>query len=159
MSRDFRFVFALLTACIGLPLVGCGGGADRSADRPPVSIDELEAAHEGHSHADNYVDAIAELEEMRGVIAKAFADGDLDAAHDPLHEVGHVLDELVSLAKKDGVSEEGISAIESAVNTLMDNFGAVDEKFHGEEGKDYSEVKDAIDAAMEQLKAYLPKTE
>ncbi|TVP98131.1 MAG: hypothetical protein EA381_13155 [Planctomycetaceae bacterium] len=159
MFRDFRPLFLSLAATACLPLIGCGGGTQPTGDAPPVTIDELEQHQADHVHAETYAEGVAELDEMRGLVAKAFADGDVDAAHDPLHEVGHVLDELVRLAKKDGVSEEGLTAIESAVETLMEAFGAVDDQFHDKEGKDYPEVQAEVEAAMEQLRMYLPKTE
>jgi hypothetical protein len=139
--------------------VGCGK-SDMNSERPPVSIDELESdSPSGHKHAETYPEAVAELEEMNKTIASAFANNDVDAAHDPLHEVGHVLDELPGLAKKQELGDEAVAAISAAVETLFDAFGKVDEKFHGGEGATYDEVKAKVDSSMDVLRKYLPASE
>lgn len=139
--------------------VGCGKG-DSNSERPPISIDELESdGHAGHKHAETYPEAVAELEEMNQAIASAFASNDVDAAHDPLHEVGHVLDELPALAKKHQLGDEAVAAISAAVEKLFEAFGKVDEKFHGGEGATYDEVKADVDSSMDVLRQYLPAPE
>jgi hypothetical protein len=150
----FSILPALLLAVAALPLLGCGKNG--SGERPPVSIDELESDdHVGHKHAETYPEAVAELEEMNKVIAAAFAAEDLDAAHDPLHEIGHVLDELPGLAKKHGLGDEAVTAISGAVEKLFEAFGKVDEKFHGAQGATYDEVKETVDANMAILRQHL----
>lgn len=157
-SRLSLLPFALLVTAT-LSFVGCGK-RDANSERPPISIDELESdGHAGHKHAETYPAAVAELEEMNKTIASAFADNDVDAAHDPLHEVGHVLDELPGLAKKQALGDEAVAAISAAVETLFNAFGKVDEKFHGGEGATYDEVKADVDSSMEVLRKYLPAEE
>lgn len=147
---------AALFATTAFSFVGCGSG-NNNAERPPISIDELESdSHVDHKHAETYPDAVAELEEMNKAIATAFASNDSDAAHDPLHEVGHVLDELPALAKKQSLSDEAVAAIGAAVEKLFDSFGKVDAMFHDGEGATYDEVKADIDANMEVLRQHLP---
>lgn len=164
MSRLLRhYVLSLIPfaaiAAATCPIVGCGSGTTNS-ERPPVSIDELESdGHVDHKHAETYPEAVAELEEMNKVIATAFASNDLDAAHDPLHEVGHVLDELPALAKKQELSDDAVAAIGAAVEKLFEAFGKVDAKFHDEEGATYDEVKADIDSSMEVLRQHLPAAE
>ncbi len=164
MSRFFRHSWLSLLpvailASATLTFVGCGK-SDMNSERPPISIDELDSdGHAGHKHAETYPEAVAELEEMNKTIASAFANNDVDAAHDPLHEVGHVLDILPGLAKKQGLDGKAVSAISSAVETLFDAFGRVDEKFHGGEGATYDEVKADVDSSMEVLRKHLPAQE
>jgi hypothetical protein len=118
-----------------------------------------EAAHDhehGHDHDHGPAtlkEALTELTSLRDTMRDAFAKNDADAAHDPLHEVGHVLEAIPELAKKEQVSAENQAAIESAVNTLMDAFGAVDKTMHGQEGSLYSEESEKIDAAITALAA------
>lgn len=161
MSRFFRHSWLSLLpvailASTTLAFVGCGK-SEMNSERPPVSIDELDSdGHVGHKHAETYPEAVVELEEMNKTIASAFANNDVDAAHDPLHEVGHVLDALPALAKKQELGDEAVAAISAAVETLFDAFGRVDEKFHGGEGATYGEVKADVDSSMEVLRKYLP---
>lgn len=162
MSRLFRhYLLSLLPVAIlttaTCSMVGCGK-SETNSERPPVSIDELESdGHVDHKHAETYPEAVAELEEMNKAIAAAFAANDIDAAHDPLHEIGHVLDELPTLAKKQALSDEAVAAIGAAVEKLLNAFGKVDEQFHGQEGATYDEVKADVDANMRVLRQHLPK--
>jgi hypothetical protein len=162
MSRLFRhYLLSLpplaILAAVTCSFVGCRR-SDTNSERPPVSIDELESdGHVGHEHAETYPEAVAELEAMNKAIAAAFAANDADAAHDPLHEIGHVLDELPALAKKQELSDEAVAAIGAAVEKLFDAFGKVDAMFHDGEGATYDEVKADVDANMEVLRQYLPK--
>jgi hypothetical protein len=152
--QRFLIIPTVLLVIAALPIFGCGKSGN--GERPPVSIDELESdGHVGHKHAETYPEAVAELEEMNKVIAAAFAAEDLDAAHDPLHEIGHVLDELPGLAKKHGLGDEAVAAISGAVEKLFDAFGKVDEKFHGAEGATYDEVKETVDTNMAILRQHL----
>jgi len=150
------FVPSLCIAAITILAIGCGKNTSDD-QRPPVSIDELETAHEGHAHAETYAEAVAELEEMNKTISAAFAANDIDSADEPIHEVGHVLDEVVTLAKKETMPEEAVAAISAAVEKLFDAFGRVDEKIHGGEGATYGEVQADIDAGFEVLRQHLPK--
>jgi hypothetical protein len=162
MSRLFRhYLLSLLPLAIltaSACLIGGCRKSDTNAERPPVSIDELESdVHVDHKHAETYPEAVAELEEMNKAIAAAFAANDADAAHDPLHEIGHVLDELPALAKKQELSDEAVAAIGAAVEKLFDAFGKVDAMFHDGEGATYDEVKADVDASMDVLRQHLPK--
>ena len=107
------------------------------------------------ARAMSYPEAVAELEEMNKAIAAAFASNDVDAAHDPLHEAGHVLDELPELAKRQQLNDKAVAAIIAAVETLFNAFGKVDEKFHGGKGATYDEVKADVDSSMNVLRQYL----
>jgi predicted RNase H-like HicB family nuclease len=151
-----RILASLCSVALTVLAVGCGKNAPDD-QRPPVSIDELEGTHSGHAHAETYAEAVAELEEMNKTIAAAFAANDIDSADEPIHEVGHVLDEVVTLAKKETLPEDAIAAISGAVEKLFDAFGRVDEKIHGGEGATYGEVQSDIDAGFEVLRQYLPK--
>lgn len=160
MSIDFRMLPGALAALLSVSLIGCGSGS--KTDAPPVSIEDAEASTAGetaHAHAETYPEAVAELDGMRAAIETAFAANDLTGADGPIHEVGHVLEELVAMAKKAELGDEAVTAIEGAVETLFDSFTAVDEKIHGGEGKDYSDVKAEVDAAFAVLRQYLPKQE
>lgn len=157
MPRLQFFACLALVAALPLAMIGCNRTTD-DANRPPVSIDELESDH-AHAHAETYAEAVAELDAMRSQISAAFAAGDPDQAHDPLHEVGHVLEHLVELATEQGLDADAVAEIGTAVDTLFDAFGRVDEKFHGGEEVAYSEVEADVDAAFATLRKHLPETQ
>ncbi len=163
MPRLFRLAPVALFATLSLALVGCGAkttdDTTTAPGQPPVSIDQLEHDLDHHAHAETYAEAVAELDEMRSEISQAFAAGDIEAADGPIHEVGHVLEDVVELARKEGLSAEAVAEIDAAVETLFDAFGRVDDKIHGREGVTYDEVEAEIDAAFATLRKHAPANE
>jgi hypothetical protein len=133
---------------------GCGE-SDKSGLPDFSKTDMHDHDHDhGHEHGpESLQDALKELTSLRDTMRDAFAAKNDDAAHDPLHEVGHVLEAFPDLGRKEKVPAENQTAIETAVNTLMDAFGDVDKTMHGQEGSSYSEVSEKIDTAMAALKA------
>jgi hypothetical protein len=159
MPAFFRPTLAIATLALAVSAPGCDSGSKPQESAPPVSIDAAEAVgtEAAHSHAETYPEAVAELDGMREAIEKAFAANDPQAADEPIHEIGHVLEELSGMAKQAKLGVEAETAIDTAVEKLFDALAPVDEKLHGKEGKDYSEVKAEIDAAFEVLRKYVPK--
>ena len=116
--------------------------------------------HDGHEHADNYDDAVAELAEIQAKIKEGFSGEEIDDdAHDLLHEVGHILENIEKLVEKSEMDDEAKKSLGKAVDDLFGDFGAVDDKLHDLEGKDYSEVADQIDASIKTLQAQVTKKE
>ena len=132
---------------ITLTIIGCepaakpkpGAGADTSSGGPE------------HAHAETLADAVKELEGICATIKAAFAKDDAEAAHDPLHDVGHVLEEIPDLVAKSALDEAGKAEALAAKKSLYESFEAVDQGMHGSGGKKYSEVAEAIDAALKIL--------
>ena len=133
--------------------VGC---ADTETPAPPPVVADGNGHNHGgggHEHAETFGEAFAEVNELHENVAKAFADGDTEAAHGPLHEVGHLLDELSELADESEMSDEAKKTIDANIAVLFDTFGAVDKKMHDAEGgKDFSEVAEEISGAIAAIK-------
>ncbi len=165
MSRSFGWCHWLslpaMLVALAVVAAGCTKTApDSTSDgAPPVSIGELEAAHDHahHAHADNYPEAVAELEKLNAEIAAASTAGNIDDAHDALHEVPPVVGGLVQLAKDAGLNDAAVAEVSSAVESLMDAFEGVDALLHGGQGKGYDEVKADVDAAMAVLRGHVPQ--
>ena len=106
--------------------------------------------HEGHSkHQESFGEAFGALKELNETVSTAFADNDSEAAHGPLHDVGHLLESISGFAAKSDLDEAAKETIESNIDTLMSSFGAVDALMHGDDkGKEYSEVSADIDEAI-----------
>ncbi|MEY3457796.1 MAG: hypothetical protein RL215_953 [Planctomycetota bacterium] len=139
--------FITLLCCIPLALaIGC----QDSTTAPESAADEH--GHE-HEHPESLADALVELDDLHAVISKAFNDKKPDDAHDPLHDVGHVLEEIVELAKTENVPADRIATIETSVKALFEGYGELDKTMHGGEGKTWEEVSGAIDEALKNLKA------
>jgi hypothetical protein len=108
------------------------------------------------AEAQSYREAVTALVAIRDTIRDAFAANDPDKAHDPLHEVGHLLEELPAAAEKNAPPVD-VAAVKAAAETLFDLYSQVDEKMHGGEGADYAAVAAQIDAGIERLQALVPR--
>lgn len=147
--RSFRYSWSL---ALGLSLLAGSGCEESTNTNTAAPSGEHDHDHDEHGHGpESLTDAMTELTSMRNTIRDAFAKNDQDAAHDPLHEVGHVLGAIPELAKKENVTAENQEVIEKSVNDLMDAFGRVDKTMHGQEGSTYAEESKTIDAAIEAL--------
>lgn len=140
-------------ACFALCLAGC---ANEEEAPLPVMAD----GHEGHEHGDGghaetVGEAFHQLTELYETVKTGFAEDDTDAAHGPMHDVGHVLEELKELADASELPADAKTTVGEQVEVLMDAYGAVDNVMHGKEGSEYSEVSDKVDAAMAALKTAL----
>ena len=125
---NFVAVFTLLVA-----VVGC----------------ETKTVEHGHAAGPaTFKEAAEQLVEMKNKIRDGFASGNVDAAHGPLHEVGHALEGMTSLAGKSDFSAEQKGAIEEAKETLFTAFGEIDKTLHGGEGSTYDDEAEKIDSAM-----------
>lgn len=156
MNRRLSVVLA--TTCLLSPLMGCGKSATPTPSHASANDgDEQNHEHEGDSHEDapqSYGEAVASLAGLRDTIRDAFAAKDDDKAHEPLHEVGHLLEHLPELAGKHTPPIDS-AAVKSDADELFDLFGKVDEKMHGAEGAAYADVADKIDAAVDRLQKLL----
>lgn len=145
--------FRTLTSCLGLALaafvVGCSEEPDST---PPIAVMDThdEHAHE-HDHPETIAEAVLELTALWDSIRGGFENNDEEAAHGPLHDVGHVLEKVVGLAEEEGISGEQLVAVTDAKESLLDAFGEIDKKLHGGEGATYDEVSGKIDAALKKL--------
>lgn len=154
MLRAIRLVcFLALGFTLSLQF-GCNKGETTTTSSLTTTDDGHGHEHGDHDHATDFAGAIRELEELSGAIGTAMDQGDGDTAHDPLHEVGHVLEAMPELAKKEGLSDDDQTAVNGAVATLMDAYNEVDKGMHGEEGKSWEELKGDIDSALQILTAF-----
>ena len=122
-------------------------------DAPPAPVADTHEHGEGHHHPETLADALTELTELRDTIRDAFAADDTDKAHDPLHEVGHIIEVVQELAEKEKLPEDRLAIVKSSTEELFNAFGDVDKTMHGGEGSTYKDVSEKIDAAMVALKA------
>lgn len=144
--RRTWFLIVTLSLTIGS---GCSDAAKEATS--PLSSSHSHN-HDGHDHGPRTLkDAVAELTALRDTIRDSFARNDHDAAHDPLHDVGELLDSIPKLSAQEKVDAEQQAVIETQVNTLMDAFGRVDKTMHGQEGSTYAEESATIDNALSAL--------
>lgn len=163
MKIVLRRALAVLFLLVPMQLVGCGGSEPKSDSPSPQAGDSHEhpdhADHAEHDHQDGdhpqtLSAAVANLEELRAAIEKAFAADDMSEADGPVHQIGHALEAITSLAKKSSLSADEQKVMKEAVDVLFDSFGAIDQRIHGgkEAGKSYADVAEQVETAMTQLK-------
>jgi hypothetical protein len=97
------------------------------------------------------MEAVSLLVATRNKVRDAFAQDDIETAHGPLHDVGHLLEDLPGLAEKHGHVDDALAVVKEESDKLLDLFGKVDAKLHGDEGSTYDEVSAEIDASIERL--------
>ncbi len=156
------FAFNSLAVAAALLIGGTGCKTETPPPAPPATTGDTKADehdHAHHNHADNLAGAVKELTDLKTTIADAFAKGDADAAHDPLHEIGHVLENIPVFATKENVAEAEQATIKEAVDALLDVYGKIDEGMHGKEGVKYEDVSAKIDEALAKLTGALPKAQ
>jgi hypothetical protein len=141
--------------CALLTPAGCTD-AGKSGTGNTTNADDHGHSHEeahGSSGPKTLADAITQLIGLRNVIRDGFASGDDDAAHDPLHEIGHCLEAVEKLAATEKADTVEAATIKTQVDVLFKAYGDVDKTMHGKEGRSYSEVSKEIDDAFAALLA------
>jgi len=174
MRRSLALGLALAVPCF---FVGCGpsappasstsssshshDGAGHSHDGAPKAHDGH--SHEGHAHGEEEAaklslkDSVAKVVELATKIKEAGEKGDFDAAHDEMHDIGHLLEELAVKAKAESKSEEEQAAIKAAADALFATVGKVDEAMHENKEIKYDEIKAGFEAELATIKALLEK--
>lgn len=123
----------------------------------------------GHNHAHgededrpkSFAEAVRVIKEHGDEVAEAFQAGDPEAAHDALHELGHLLASLPKLVDDADMPDEEQNKAKQAAKELFDAYNKLDRLMHAKEldkekvAETYAEVKDAIAAAMQVLDAGL----
>ena len=129
------------------------------------SHDEHGSTH-GHQHDDDrptsLVAAISDIKEHGSEVSEAFQAGDPDAAHEALHELGHLLVSIPALADESAMSSEDRSEVKRAGKQLFDAYDKLDQLMHGKKedkkkaAATYAEIEDTIVAATHVLDEMLP---
>jgi hypothetical protein len=131
-------------------LVGCQG----STQAPQPEAHEHE--HEGPA---TFAEGVAELQSIAAAVSKAMENNSPDDAHDPLHEVGHLLKALPGLASD--LSDDAQQIVQGEADKLFDAFGKIDSAFHKADGDRegaFEAVAEQIDASVAAIVATLPAT-
>ena len=115
--------------------------------------DHAEKEGEKHDHSNmSLTDAVKEIVTLQKAIADAFAANDPEKAHDPLHEIGHIIEVLPAAGTKAALAEADVTELKTTADGLMDAFGKVDATMHGDGEVKYSDVSEQVDKAVATLK-------
>ncbi|QDV68548.1 hypothetical protein Poly24_22580 [Rosistilla carotiformis] len=135
--------------CLNL---GCPASST-TTEAPPAIDDDHGHDHGDHAHSapTSLPEAIETIDHLADEIQESFAADDPDGAHGPLHDIGSVLEGAGLLVAKSDLTDEQKKAASEALKKLMDAYGKVDAKMHGDEGVDYADVSKEITTALEGL--------
>lgn len=98
-----------------------------------------------------FVEAVTQISSLNQKIKIALAEDDIKTADGPVHQLGHILEDVNEMAQEEGLAEGDIEEIKAAVETLFKTFGEVDERIHTGSGKRYSDVETEISQAIKTL--------
>lgn len=166
MFTSFRF---LSLACCLIATLAWTSGCDGKpvTQEPPAKSGDSHDHDHGHDHEHDHEhkegeahdhsnlglgDAAKEIVSLQKAIAEAFAANDPEKAHDPLHEIGHIIGVLEAAGKKEGLSEADATELKATADSLMEAFGKVDATMHGDGEAKYSDVSEQVDQAIATLK-------
>lgn len=150
---------AILVALV-LVATGCSRLAGTSGGHP-----EAGHAHDHHEHAHDHADdhahaaenlpaAVAEVVRLDEKIRQAFAVNDTAAADGPVHEIGHLLEQLPELAAAYGQGID-VAAVTKSAGLLFAAYSRIDEKLHGGAGSDYDTEAPGIARELATFRAFL----
>ncbi|CAK9078664.1 Uncharacterized protein YeaC [Durusdinium trenchii] len=145
-GRDFvspEDVQDVATPVLGVRLLGNFSSSDEIVSR---LLEEMPAA----------VDSI---QTINVEIRDAIQSGNIDEAHELLHEMEHLVDELPDVAADTDLTEQDWKEIQKASEQLSEAFGKLDESFHVEDSDPqavYDGVAESIDSAVEQISQRIP---
>lgn len=155
---NFKLTVAIaLLACY--PLSGCGNGGDPENAAQSEAHDDHDHDHHGeeghgHDHPETLAEAVAEIAATSDAIKAAMEADDLKKADGPVHSIGHLLEELEELAKKQELSEEQMTVLTTARDALFEAFAGLDETIHGKtDGKSWADVSETIQKSVSELQS------
>ena len=123
-----------------------------AAAAPPAEKDhEHEHEHDDHEHPLTLVAGVAEFEKLAAGLGEKLADDAGEAADDAVHAIGHLLEDLRGLVRKELAEGEAAKAATTALDELEECFGKVDEAFHTADDKadPPAKVLDSVTARVE----------
>ena len=158
MTPKAHFYAGLVLAISTLCLIGCGSS---EVTRPSSTVEEHGDDHDfsddrhEHTTAKSLGDMVAKVEKLSRTIQEAFQAGDSEKGHGPLHEIGHLLEEIPPAAANELLTLPQQQRLREAVDSLMNSFGALDEQLHGgsNDGKSFNDVATDIQEALAKLKS------
>lgn len=172
---------AAMSAAVAVALSGCGtAGTDTDPSRPQAGADDHD--HTGHDHGEgehaehaehgeehagddhmqstptDFAAGVGALRQRYEAIRDAFQADDVEKAHEPLHEVGGLLDALPKLVDQSELSDSDKATAKAAVTAMFDAYGQIDGAIHDGKAPDYDAVAADLDKAMADLDQVLEAT-
>ena len=161
MPRVFAAMYCLTVLAI---FAGCQSSATKVEKEAEHDHGHDHGHEHGHEH-DHSVrpqslrEAIVELKELSDRFCSAMDEGNMEAAHEPLHDLGQLLETMPELAADTDLPEEQWKQVKEETGRLFNSFSEVDSTFHKKDGDKkaaYENTKSTIEAGVAALEAKLP---
>ena len=148
---NYAIPFASILIACALTL-GCG-----SHDESSHAENEHGHSHD-HGHSDaihlSFGEVVEKIGSHRDAIQTAFANDKKDDAHDPLHEIGELIQRLPTAAAETDMTEEDWNEVKQISEQLSNAFGKVDALFHDDpSGVPFSDVEEEVQSALTTLQS------
>lgn len=128
LSTVALLVFACLT-----------GACSRPAPSPPAAKTGTAGHDHDHDHADHdhpktLAEGVAQLKQAAAEAKAHLAAGNMDAADNVVHGVGHLVEDIHALLPKANLSAEAQAAATKALDEIFTCFDELDSALHGPAG-------------------------
>jgi len=100
----------------------------------------------------DFPNVVQQLVGLHATVAQAFTDNKPDDAHDALHEIPGLLDQLPKLAEEAGIRGDALVTVQDAAKSMFDILGGFDDAMHEDKPVEFEPHKESLERAMTQLK-------
>lgn len=153
----------VVLVCLGATVVGCA----KAPTMPPAAA---KSSHDGHGHGDDHdhgdhdhpttlAAGIAALAQAATAVKEHLAADASDEADDAVHGLGHLLEDLPGLVRKEKLPAEAEAAATAAIDELFECFDKLDTALHAEPGKGdspkevHASIAERIEKAIGSIRA------
>lgn len=125
---------------VTLLVVACLTGAcSRPAPSPPAAKTgtaghDHDHDHADHDHPETFAEGVAQLKQAAAAAKAHLAAGNIDAADDVVHGVGHLVEDIHALLPKASLSAESQAAATKALDEIFTCFDELDSALHAPAG-------------------------
>lgn len=156
---DAKFVslplcHGLIVGLVMLGFTGCGPSP--SPESPARVADDHDHDHD-HEAVENFAEGVSTLRGHYETIRDALDEDDIDTAHDPIHQVGHLLESLQQLVDHVGLDADDKATAQAAIDKMFEAYGEVDKAIHGAQPVDYEAVREPLDQGMADLESVVQR--
>ncbi len=142
----------LIVGLIMLGVTGCGS----SPESPALIADHHDHDHD-HEQVENFAEGVSTLRGHYETIRDALDEDDIDTAHDPIHQVRHLLEGLKQLVDHVGLDADDKATAQAAIDAMFAAYGEVDKAIHGAQPVDYDSVREPLDQGMADLESVVQR--
>lgn len=147
-------VIGAATGCGSIAQPGAAVGQAHAHDDHAPAAGADAATPAAQASQPTFRDALAAVIDHDERIRAACEAGDPAAAHDDLHAIGHLLEDLSKLAGTAGVVIDR-KAVERSAGVLLDAFSRIDDALHGGTGSTYAAEAKTIARELGSFRAFL----